>query len=66
MQGNWESLKEEFNKKVKLCEWTFERLQEACEKVAMEDVGRLNIAHEILRKSTNFFRRIIAPVSGWE
>ena len=40
----------------------FERIREACEKVAMNDIGRLGIAQEILRKSTDFLRRIIAPV----
>ena len=45
-------------------EWTFERTREAHEKVAMDDFGRLGIAQEILRKSTDFLRRIIAPVDG--
>ena len=44
----------------KLCEWTFE----APEKVAMDDIGRLIIAQEISRKSTDFWSRIIAPVDG--
>ena len=30
----------------------------------MNDIGRLGIAQEILRKSTDFLRRIIAPVGG--
>ena len=42
----------------------FERLEEACEMVAMDDIGRLSIAQEILRNSTGFWRRIIAPVDG--
>ena len=63
--GNWESFKEEFQKKKgKLSEWTLERLQEAYDKVASEDIGRLSIAQEILRKMTDFLRRIIAPVDG--
>ena len=62
--GNWESFKEEFRKEEKLCEYTFERVQEACERVAMGGIGRLGIAQEIPRKSTDFLRRIIAPVDG--
>ena len=30
----------------------------------MDDIGRFGIAHEILRKSADFLRRIIAPVDG--
>ena len=62
--GSWESFKEECRKEGTLCEWTFERLQGAYEKVAMDDIGRLGTAQEILRKSTDFLRRIIAPVDG--
>ena len=52
-------------KKSKLCEWNFERLQEAYDKVAMEDIGCVSIVLELfLRKSTDFLRRIIASVSG--
>ena len=49
--GNWESLKEERRKEGKPWEWKFERLRETCEKVAMDHVGRLSIAQEILRKT---------------
>ena len=52
--GNWESFKEEFREKGKLSEWTFERLQEAYDKVALEDIDRLSVAQDILRKSTDF------------
>ena len=31
----------------------------------MEDIRRLSIAKEISRKSTDFLRRIIAPVDGF-
>ena len=61
---NWESFKEECRKEGQLCEWTIERLQEAYDKVALEDIGRLSIAEDILRKSMDFLRRIIAPVDG--
>ena len=59
---NWESFKEQCRKEGKLCEWTKERLQEAYDKVALEDVGRLCIAQDMLRRSTDFLRRIVAPV----
>ena len=62
--GHWESFKEECRKEGKLCEWTFERIREAYEKVAMDDIGRLSIAQEIQRKSADLLRRIIAPVDG--
>ena len=62
--SNWESFKEEFRETCKLSEWTFDRLQEAYDKVALVDVGSLSIAQDISRKSTDFLRRIIAPVDG--
>ena len=59
------SFKEECRRKGKLCEWTFERLQEACDKVAMEDIGRSSVALEIFfKKNTDFLTRIIAPMLG--
>ena len=62
---SWESFKEECRKEGKLCEWTLERLQETCDKVvALEVIGRLSIAQDILRKSTDFLRRSCAPVDG--
>ena len=64
--GNWESVKEEYRQEGEPCEWTFERIREACEKVAMDDIGRLGIAQEILRNCKGFLRRIIAPVDGME
>ena len=50
----------------RLCEWTFESLQEASEKVAMDDIGRLSIVQEMFRKNKDFLRRILAPVDGME
>ena len=57
---SWEDFEERYRKEGKLCEWTFERIREAYEKVAQEDVGRLSIAEEILTISTDFLMRIIA------
>ena len=62
--GDWENLKEEYRKEGKLCEWTFERIREACENVAMDDIARLGTAPEILRQEDGLVRRIIAPVDG--
>ena len=42
--GNGESFKEELRDKGELCEWTFERIEEAYDKVAMGDIGRLCVA----------------------
>ena len=55
--GNWERFKEEFRNEGKLCEWTFERLHEAYDKVAMEDIGHFECSagnskteHRLLEK----------------
>ena len=36
-------------------------VKEAYDKGASEDVGRLSIAHDILRKNTDYSRIVIAP-----
>ena len=41
-----------------------EKIREAYEKVAQDEIGRLGIVQEILRKNTTFLRRIIASVGG--
>ena len=43
--GTLEGFTEECRKEGKLCEWTFERIREACEKVAMDDIGLSSIAN---------------------
>ena len=60
--GNCEGFKEEIWQKGKFSEWAYAGLKEAYDKVASEDVGRLSIAQDILRKSTDSLRRIVAPV----
>ena len=62
--GSWEDLKERHRKEGKSSEWTLERIREACEKVARDEIGRLGIVQDNLRKSTDFLRRVIAPVGG--
>ena len=65
--GSWEEFKERYRgKKKKSSEWTLERMREAYEKVTNDEIGRLGIVQEILRKSTAFLRRVIAPVGGME
>ena len=61
--GNCEIVKE-YRKEGKLCEWTSERIRKPYEKVAKDEIGRLGSVQEILRKSNDFLRRIIAPVNG--
>ena len=54
----------EGRKEGKPFEWTLERIRETYEKVAMDDISRLGNAQDIQGKSTDFLRRIIAPVDG--
>ena len=46
----WKNFKEECRKGGVLCEWTFARLQESHEKVAVDYIGGMSTAQEILRK----------------
>ena len=62
--GSWEEFKERYREKEKSSEWTLERMREAYEKMARNEIGRLDIVQKIFRKSTEFPRRIIAPVGG--
>ena len=62
--GNSEDFEERYRKEGKSSEWTLERIREACEKVAKNEIGRLGIVQEIQRKSTDFLRRVMAPVNG--
>ena len=59
-----QEFKEGCKEKENSSEWTLEKVREACEKVAREEVGRLGIVQEILTNSTDFLTRIIAPVDG--
>ena len=62
--GSWEEFKERYREEEKSSEWTLERLREAYEKVARDEIGRMGFVQEILRKSTDFLRRVIALVGG--
>ena len=59
-----ESFTEAFRDKGEISEWAFAGVKEAYDKVASEDVGRLSIAQDIFRESTDFSRRSIALASG--
>ena len=48
----------------KLSMWAIVKVRECCDGVDLEDESRLSIAQDILRKSTDFLRRIIAPCDG--
>ena len=63
-QATGKASKRNYGKKGEFSEWAYAGLQEACDKVASEDVGRLSIAQDIVRKSTDFLRIILALVSG--
>ena len=49
--GSWEDFKERYRKEGKSSEWTLERVRESHEKVAKDEIGRLGISQEILRKT---------------
>ena len=62
--GDWKGYKKAHWDKNGIGEWAFIEVKESYDKVAWEDIGRLGIAQDILRKSTDFLRRIIALASG--
>ena len=45
---------EGYRKEGKSCEWTLERIREACEKVAKDEIGRLGIVQDILMEKHGF------------
>ena len=47
--GRWEEFKERYREEEKSSEWTLERIREAHEKVAKDELGRLGVVQEILR-----------------
>ena len=62
--GSWSEVKEKCKKEGKSSQWTLERNRKAYEKVAKAEIGRIGIVQEILKKSTDFLRRVIAPIDG--
>ena len=49
---------------MKASEWTFDRIKEAFELVAQGEAENMSIVQEIMLRSTDYLRRIIAPVGG--
>ena len=62
--GDWESYQEEFRKDGKLSVWASIEEGECHDEVEAEDDGRSSVAQDVLRKSTDFSRRITAPNGG--
>ena len=49
---------------MKASEWAFDRIKEAFDLIAKDEVENVSIVEEIMLKSTDYLRRIIAPVGG--
>ena len=47
---------------MKASEWAFDRIQEAFELVAQDEAEKMSIVQKIMLRSTDYLRRIIAPV----
>ena len=47
---------------MKASEWSFDRIKEAFDMVAQDEAENLSIVQEIMLGSTDYLRRIIAPV----
>ena len=62
--GDCREYKSIFKVQAKATEWALERIREAFEKVAKDEARRLSIVHQIMLRSTDYLRRIIAPVGG--
>ena len=63
--GDWEEYKKSiFRVQAKATEWAFDRIQEAFEKVAKDEARKLSTVQEVMLRSTDYLRRIIAPAGG--
>ena len=62
--GDWKNYLEVFFKDDRLSMWARVKERECYNEVELEDEGRISIAQDILRKSTDFLRRIIVPSDG--
>ena len=49
---------------MKASEWAFDRIKEAFEKVAQDEIEKVSIVQEIMLGSTDYLRRILARVGG--
>ena len=60
-----EVIKNTFRKEVKVSEWAFDRrIKEAFEKVGKDEAKKLSTVQDIMMRSTDYLRRIIAPAGG--
>ena len=50
--------------KMKASEWAFDKIKEAFELVAQDETEKMSIVQEIMLRSTDYLRRIIALVGG--
>ena len=46
---------------MKAAEWAFDRIKEAFEKVAKDEARKLSTVQELMMRSADYLRRIIAP-----
>ena len=49
---------------MKASEWAFDRIKEAFDLVAKDEAENMSIVQEIMLRSTDYLRRIVAPVGG--
>ena len=49
---------------MKASEWAFDRIKEAFELVAQDETEKMSIVQQTMLRSTDYLRRIIAPVGG--
>ena len=49
---------------MRASEWAFDRIKEAFDLVAKDEVEKMSIEQDIMLKSTDYLRRIIAPFGG--
>ena len=62
--GDWEEYESIVRTELNATEWAFDRKEEAFEKVAKDEARTLSTVQEIMIISTDYLRRIIAPVGG--
>ena len=62
--GDWEEYKSIFRGQAKATEGAFDRMQEAFKKVAKDEARKTSTVQEIMTRSTDHLRRIIAPAGG--
>ena len=49
---------------MKASDWAFDRIKEAFELIAQDEAEKMSIVQEIMLRSADYLRRIIAPVGG--